>query len=158
MAVKPVPEGFHTVTPQLTVDGAARAIDFYKRAFGAVEVMRKLANDGTRIMHAEVRIGDSVVMLNDTFPEMPGSKAPTPGVPPPVAFYLYVPDVDASIKRAVDAGAHLDMAPQDMFWGDRFGRVTDPFGHGWGMATHKEDLTPEEIDRRAAIQMGGAKS
>jgi PhnB protein len=152
MAVRPIPEGYHTVTPYLTVRGAAKAIDFYERAFGAEERMCMRRPDGG-VMHAEIRIGDSFVMLSDEVPEM-GARGPESLGGASGSIYLFVEDVDAVVARAVAAGAKLAMPPQDMFWGDRFGRVTDPFGHGWAIATHKEDLTPEEIARRAAAAMG----
>jgi len=147
MAVRPIPEGYHTVTPSLTIRDASRAIDFYKRAFGAQELMR-MPGPGGKIMHAEIRIGDSVLMLTDEFPEM-GGKSPQALGGSPVYLFLYVENVDTVFKRAVDAGAQVKMPVADMFWGDRFGRLADPFGHEWGIATHKEDLTPEEIARRA---------
>jgi PhnB protein len=146
MAVKTIPEGYHTVTPYLTIRGAARAIDFYKRAFGAEETMR-MPGPGERIMHAEIRIGDSPVMISDEMPEM-GNKSPQTLGGVPGYLFLYVNDVDRAFQRAVDAGAQVKMVPTDMFWGDRYGRLVDPFGHEWGLATHKEDLTPEEIARR----------
>ena len=147
MAVKPIPDGWHSVTPSLTVRGAARAIEFYKQVFGATEMLRMPGPEG-KIMHAELRIGDSVVMLNDEFPDM-GTRSPEALGGSPASLFLYVEDVDTIFERAVKAGAQAAMPPQDMFWGDRFGRVVDPFGHGWAIATHKEDLTPEEIARRA---------
>ena len=147
MAVKPIPEGYHTLTPYLTIRGAGQAIDFYKRAFGARERMRMPAPDG-KVMHAEIQIGDSILMVSDEFPEM-GSKSPQTLGGSPGSIFLYVDDVDKTFQRAVDAGAQPRMAVADMFWGDRFGRLVDPFGHEWGIATHKEDLTPEEIARRA---------
>jgi PhnB protein len=147
MAVKPIPEGYHTLTPSLTIRGATDAIDFYKRAFGAVELMR-MPGSGGKLMHAEIRIGDSVLMLSDEFPDM-GGKSPQALGGSPVYLFVYVDDVDAVFKRAVDAGAQVRMPLADMFWGDRFGRVVDPFGHEWGLATHKEDLTPQEIAKRA---------
>ena len=147
MAVKPIPEGYHTLTPSLTIRGATEAIEFYKRAFGAVELMR-MPGPGGKLMHAEIRIGDSVLMLSDEFPDM-GGKSPQALGGSPVYLFVYVDDVDAVFKRAVDAGAQVRMPLADMFWGDRFGRVVDPFGHEWGLATHKEDLTPKEIAKRA---------
>jgi PhnB protein len=144
---KPVPEGYHTVTPYLTVRGAADAIEFYKRAFGAREKERMRGADGKTIVHAELTIGDSVVMLSDEFPGM-GSRAPQSLGGSTGYLFLYVPDVDAAFKRAVDAGATVAMPLTDMFWGDRFGKVADPFGHVWGMATHKEDVAPDEMARR----------
>jgi PhnB protein len=154
MAVKPVPDGYHSLTPYLTLRGGARAIEFYRRAFGAEELMRMPTPDG-RIMHAEIRIGDSVVMLSDEAPEI-GARAPQTLGGTAGSLFLYVTDVDAALARAVEAGATLKMPAQDMFWGDRYGRVTDPFGHDWQIATHKEDLTPEEIGRRRDAAMKGA--
>ncbi len=149
--VAPVPPGHHTVTPYLTLDDCARAIDFYKKAFGAQEIMRMEGPAG-KIGHAEIKIGDSVVMLSD---EMPGSggRAPKSLGGTTAGIFLYVNDVDSSYKRAVDAGAKADMSPADMFWGDRFGTVTDPFGHTWAMATHKEDVAPEELRTRMQQEM-----
>jgi PhnB protein len=146
---KPIPDGYHSATPYLTVRGAAAAIEFYGRAFGASEVMRMPSADGSMIMHAEIRLGDSVVMLND---EMEGGSGRSPkGVGATTGHvHLYVPDVDRAFDRAVQAGATVAMPVQDMFWGDRYGRLVDPFGHEWGLATHKEDLAPDEIGRRAA--------
>jgi len=152
MAVKAIPEGYHAVTPYLTVRGAARAIEFYQRAFGATERMR-MPGPGGKLMHAEIQIGDSILMLSDENLEM-GVKSPEELGGAPGSLFLYVDDVDAVVARAVKAGATLAMAPQDMFWGDRFGRVVDPFGHPWGIATHKEDLTPEEIGKRQAAATG----
>src|SRR5438876_12397741 len=146
---KAIPEGHHSVTPHLTVRGAARAIDFYRRAFGAEEVMRMPSRDGTKLMHAHLRIGDSAILLNDEFPEM-GGRSPEALGGTPTTIHLYVPDADQVFARAVAAGAQVRMPLQDMFWGDRYGQIVDPFGHVWAIATHKEDLTPEEIARRAA--------
>jgi PhnB protein len=151
---KPIPDGFHTITPYITVRGAVQAIDFYKRAFGAQEVERMTDPEGKRVMHAEIRIGDSLVMIGDESPQQ-GCVSPQTLGGSAVSLFLYVPDVDAAFKRAVDAGAKSDMAPTDMFWGDRFGKLTDPFGHQWGMATHKEDLSKEEIRKRGAAAMAG---
>jgi len=147
--VKAIPEGYRSVTPHLVVRGAARAIEFYKRAFGAEEAMRIPSRDGQKVMHAELRIGDSLVFLNDEFPEM-GARAPESLGGTPVTLHLYVQDADAVFARAVAAGARPLMPLQDMFWGDRYGKVADPFGHEWAIATHKEDLTPEEIGKRVA--------
>ncbi len=144
-----IPTGYHTVTPYLIVRGAAQAIDFYKRAFGAAEMTRMPGPDGRRIMHAELKIGDSIVMLADEFPEMV-SRSPESLGGCTASFHVYVEDVDRAFKRAVDAGAQVRMPVADMFWGDRYGKLGDPFGHEWGLATHKEDLSPEEIGRRAA--------
>jgi len=147
-AVKAIPDGYHTVTPNIVVAGAAEAIGFYKRAFGAVETVRMPGPDG-RIMHAEVRIGNSAVMLADEMPAM-GVKGPTGYGGSPVGFYVYVEGVDAAWKRAVDAGAKPVAAPTDMFWGDRIGQLEDPFGHRWSLAQHMQDLTPEEIQKGQA--------
>jgi len=141
-----VPEGYHTVTPALTVKHGAEAIEFYKRAFGAQEVMRMNNPDG-KIMHAEIKVGDSRIMLNDEMPDM-GCLSPASVGGPTGSLYLYVPDVDAAFQRAVTAGAKVLMPVTDMFWGDRFGQVEDPSGHRWSLATHVEDLAPEEIARR----------
>ena len=146
MAVKAKPEGYHTVTPHLIVRGGAKALEFYRAAFGAEETVRMPGPDG-RLMHAEMRIGDSVVMLSDEFPE-PGSKSPQSLGGCSGGIFLYVDNVDAAFKRAVDAGCAAKMPPTDMFWGDRFARLTDPFGHAWAMATHVEDVPPEEMKRR----------
>jgi PhnB protein len=146
--VKAVPAGHHTATPALIIRGAAEAIEFYKKAFGAVEVSRFAAPGGKAIMHAEIRIGDSPIMLCDEFPNC-GGKSPTTAGASTGSIMLYFEDVDTAYHRAVTAGAKGDMPPVDMFWGDRFSKVTDPFGHAWSLATHTEDLTPEEIGRRA---------
>lgn len=145
--VSPIPQGYRTVTPQLTVRGAAEAINFYKRAFGARELMRMASPDG-KVMHAELKVGDSVVFLGDEFPDM-GCKSPQTLGGASGALHVYVPNVDAAFKRAVDAGAQVTMPVADMFWGDRYGKVTDPFGHEWGLGTHKEDVSPSEMAERA---------
>jgi PhnB protein len=149
--VNPIPGGYHTVTPYLTVNDAARAIDFYKKAFRAQEIMRMDTPNG-KIGHAEIKIGDSVVMLGD---EMPGSAchSPTALGGTTAGVFIYVTDVDAAYKQAVDAGAKADMPPANMFWGDRYGRLTDPFGHSWSIATHVEDVAPEEMKKRAQEAM-----
>ncbi|HTS63865.1 MAG TPA: VOC family protein [Candidatus Acidoferrales bacterium] len=149
--VKPVPEGYHTATPYLTVHDAAKAIDFYKQAFGASEIMRMQGPNG-KIGHAELRIGDSVVMLAD---EMPGSdmKSPQSLGGSCAGVFLYVTDVDTTYNKAVAAGAKSTMPLADQFWGDRFGKLTDPFGHSWALATHKENVAPDEMKRRAEAQM-----
>jgi len=147
--VKPIPDGYHNVTPSLTVRGADRAIAFYRRAFGAEERMRLASTDGTKIMHAELQIGDSIVMLSDEFPEM-GARSPEALGGTPGSLFLYVDDVDRVFARAVEAGGVAQVPVQDMFWGDRFGSLVDPFGHVWGIATHKKDLTPEQIREGAA--------
>ncbi|HET6371675.1 MAG TPA: VOC family protein [Candidatus Polarisedimenticolia bacterium] len=143
---KPVPEGFHTVTPHLIVKGAAAAIDFYKKAFGAEEIHRMPGPDGS-VMHAEIKIGDSRLMINDEFPSY-GKLGPKSIGGSPVTLHLYVTDVDALFDRAVKAGAKATMPLADMFWGDRYGQVEDPYGHQWSLGTHKEDLTPEETIAR----------
>ncbi len=143
--VNAVPKGYHTITPNLAVRDAARAIDFYKKALGAEELVRMPGPDG-KVMHAELKIGDSIVMLAEEMPEM-GSKSPKAYGGSPVGFYLYVENVDAAWKRAVDAGAKVIMPLADMFWGDRTGRLEDPFGHSWSPAQHIKDPTPEEIKK-----------
>jgi uncharacterized glyoxalase superfamily protein PhnB len=150
--VKPIPEGFHSLTPHLTVEGAAAAIEFYKKAFGAVELGRMAAQDGKRLMHAMIRIGDSMLMLADAFPEM-GSKGPKALGGSSVTVHLYVPDSDKVFAQAVAAGATVAMPIADMFWGDRYGVVADPFGHRWSIATKKKDLTPEEMGAAAKAAM-----
>ncbi len=147
--VNPIPEGCHTVTPHLIVRGGDRAIDFYKRAFNAKETIRMPGPDGKTIMHAEIRIGDSALFLADEFPDM-GSNSPQGIGGSPVVIHLYVEDADAVFNQAVAAGATVRFPLSDMFWGDRYGQVTDPFGHVWSIATHKEDLTAEEMSKRAA--------
>jgi PhnB protein len=151
MPTKPIPEGYHTISPSLTIDGAADAIEFYKRAFGAKERSRMPMPDG-KIAHAELDIGDSIVMLNDPFPDAQ-VKSPKELGGTTVSLFLYVEDVDSVVQDAIDAGATVTMAVEDQFWGDRFGTVRDPFGHHWGIATHKEDLTPEEIAERGRQAM-----
>ena len=151
MAVQPIPEGYHTLTAYLTFDDAAAAIDFYKRAFGAKERMRMDAPGG-KIGHAEVEIGDSLVMLSDAFPQSkarpPKELGGTTG-----GLFMYSKDVDTAFQQAIDAGATAEMEPQDMFWGDRFGTVIDPFGHIWSIATHTRDLSPDEIAEGAKEAM-----
>ncbi|RMF77856.1 MAG: VOC family protein [Planctomycetota bacterium] len=154
MAVNPIPEGHHTLTPHLTVKNAAEAIEFYKKAFSAEEVMRIPGPDGRTIMHAELRIGDSMVYLANEFPEH-GCVGPASLGGSPVTLHLYVPDIDGAFDQAVKAGAQVRMPVADMFWGDRYGQVVDPFGHVWSIATHKEDLTPEQCAQRAAAAMSG---
>lgn len=142
-----VREGYQTVTPALTVRNGAEAIEFYKKAFGAEEIMRVPGPDGKSIMHAEIRVGTSRIMLGDEAPSM-GCLAPVSLGGPGGSLYVYVPDVDAAFKQAVAAGAKALMPVTDMFYGDRFGQVEDPSGHRWGLATHVEDLAPEEMARR----------
>jgi PhnB protein len=153
MAAKPIPEGYNTVTTYLAVDDAADAIEFYKRAFGAKENVRMDAPGG-KIGHAEIQIGDTVIMLADPFPQS-STKAPTELGGTTASFFIYSDDVDAAIQKAVDAGAKIAMEPADQFWGDRLGSVTDPHGHLWQIATHVEDLTPEEIAERGQAAMAG---
>jgi len=153
MPVKPVPDGYHTVTPYLYVKGAANAIDFYKKAFGAEELGRHAMPDGS-IMHALMRIGDSMLMLNDEFPQM-NCKGPASIGGTSVTLNLYVQDADKSWERAIQAGAKVKMPIADQFWGDRYGILTDPFGHDWSIATHKKDLTPAEIAAAATSAMAG---
>jgi PhnB protein len=141
--VKPVPDWMHTVTPHLICDGAADAIEFYKKAFNAVEMMRLPGPQG-KLIHASIRIGDSVVMLADEFPEW-GSFGPNSLKGSPVTIHLQVEDVDALFEQAVSAGAEVKMPVQDMFWGDRYGYLEDPFGHHWAIATHVRDVSPEEL-------------
>jgi PhnB protein len=150
----PIPPGFHTITPHLNIKGAAAYSDFLQRAFGAVETSRSLGPDG-RLMHCQVRIGDSIMMFADQFPEW--------GAPPyvegnyPFHFHVYVPDVDALWEKAVAAGCTVTMPLADQFWGDRYGHVRDPFGFSWALATRKEELTPEEItERQKRAFAGGA--
>ncbi len=145
--VRSIPEGYHSISPALTCKNAARAIDFYKQAFGATEINR-MPGPGGQIMHAELRIGDSVIFVADEFPGM--SAAPAPGATPSSYLFLYTEDVDSVFNRAVAAGAKAAMPVADMFWGDRYGKLTDPFGHSWGIATHVEDVSPEEMARRSA--------
>ncbi|HXH83279.1 MAG TPA: VOC family protein [Candidatus Tectomicrobia bacterium] len=153
MPVKPIPDGYHAVTPYLSIAGAAEALDFYRRAFGATEIMRMAQPDG-RIGHAEMRIGDSRVMLADEFPEM-NFRGPRAIGGTPVHLHLYVEDVDAVVARAVAAGATVVRPVQDQFYGDRSGTVADPYGHVWHVATHKEDVPPEEMRRRMEAQRKG---
>lgn len=149
--VKPIPDGMHTITPHLVCNGAADAIKFYQKAFGAVEVTR-LPGEVGKLMHAMIRIGDSAIMLVDEFPDW-GMLGPMSLKGSPVTIHLYVEDVDATVERAVAAGAKITMPVEDMFWGDRYGRVEDPFGHHWSIATHIRDLSLEEI--QAAAKAGG---
>jgi PhnB protein len=147
MAVKPIPDGYHSVTPYLIMRDAARAIDFYKRALGATELFRFDA-PGNKIGHAEIKIGNSVIMLADEYPDM-GYRGPQSIGGSAVSLMVYVDDADAQFKRAVDAGAKVKQELKDQFYGDRSGTIEDPFGHVWTIATHKEDLSTEEVMRRA---------
>ena len=148
MAAKHIPAGYHTVTPYLIVKGAANAIDFYKKVFEATELMR-FAGPGGTIGHAEIKIGDSPIMLADEHPQM-GYRSPASLGGTPVSIMLYVDDVDKVVDGAVKAGAKLERAVADQFYGDRNGTIHDPFGHVWTIATHKEDVSQEEMERRAA--------
>jgi len=151
--VKPIPDGYHVITPYLCIKGASDAIEFYKKVFGATEVMRMAQPDG-RIGHAELQIGDSKFMLADEFPEM-DFRSPRSIGGTPVMLHLYVEDVDTVVGRAVAAGAKVLRPVQDQFYGDRSGSVADPYGHVWHVATHKEDLSPDEIRKRAAAAHKG---
>lgn len=150
----PIPDTYRRVTPCLVVRGAAKALEFYAEVFGATERMRFPGPDGT-IAHAEIQIADSVVIVEDESPDM-GTKAPPPGGLPgsPAFLFIYVEDVDAVVARAVELGATLRRSPQDQFYGDRDGYLVDPFGHGWTVATHVEDVAPEEMARRMAELQG----
>lgn len=154
MAVKPIPEGFTSVTPHLIIKDAAKAIDFYKKAFGAEEICRMPGPDGKTVMHAEIKIGNSHVMLADEFPEY-GCVGPQTLKGSSVTIHLYVNDADKVYNQAVAAGAKSTMPPTDMFWGDRYGKLEDPFGHNWSVATHIEDVSPEECAKRAAKAFAG---
>lgn len=153
MPVQPVPAGYHAVTPYLIVRGAARAIDFYKHAFGAAEVLRlDEPGAGGRVMHAEIQVGDSRIMLADEFPAM-GAVGPESLGGTSVGLLLYVADVDAQFARAVAAGGKVVRPVADQFYGDRAGTLLDPFGHKWTLATHTEDVSTEEMNRRFAAMM-----
>lgn len=154
--VKPIPEGYHTATPYLIVKGGVDAIEFYKKAFGAKESFRMMRPDG-RVGHAEIKIGDSVIMLADEHPEI-GARSPQTIGGSPISIHLYVEDVDAVFNRAVAAGAKVQRPLQDQFYGDRTGGLLDPFGHAWYVATHVEDIAPEELQKRAAAAATGQKN
>jgi PhnB protein len=156
MATKPIPEGFHTLTPYLTYDDAAEAIEYYKRVFGAKERMRMDAPGG-KIGHAELEIGDSLVMLADAFPQST-SRSPSELGGTCAGVFMYVEDVDAVVGKAVEAGATITMEVADQFWGDRFGSITDPFGHSWAIATHVEDVPAGEMAKRAREAMAAMSS
>jgi PhnB protein len=150
--VKPIPDGYHNVTPYLVVDGAAKAIDFYKKVFGATEKMR-MPGPGGKVGHAELTLGDSMIMLADEHPDM-GHRAPHAYGGSAVSLLVYVPDVDATVKTAIAAGAKVVRPVENQFYGDRMGAIEDPFGHQWSVATHVEDVPPEEMAKRAAAAMG----
>jgi PhnB protein len=157
MTAKPVPEGFHTLTPYLVVRDAPRAVEFYQQALGAQVRGIHYTPDG-KIMNADLRIGDSILLLNEEFPDI-GAKSPQSLGGSPVTIHIYVEDVDKLFNQAVAAGGKVIMPVMDMFWGDRYGQLSDPFGHNWSIATHKEDLTSEEIAQRskAAFERMAAK-
>lgn len=148
MAVKPIPSGYHAVTPYLVMKGASQAIDYYKKVFGAEELFR-MSDPTGKIGHAEIKIGDSPVMLADEYPEM-GFRGPDAFGGTPVSLLLYVPDVDATFQKAIAAGAKAIKPVEDQFYGDRSGTLRDPYGHMWTVATHKEDVSHEEMKKRAA--------
>jgi PhnB protein len=150
--VKPIPEGYHNVTPYLIVDGAAKAIDFYRKVFAASEKMR-MAAPGGKVGHAELTIGDSMIMLADEHPEM-DNRGPHAFKGAAVSLMVYVPDVDATVKTALASGAKVVRPVENQFYGDRMGTIEDPFGHRWYVATHVEDVPPEEMAKRAAAAMG----
>jgi uncharacterized glyoxalase superfamily protein PhnB len=152
--VRPIPEGMRSVTPHLICGGAAEAIEFYKQAFDAVELSRLLSPEGN-VMHASIRIGDSVIMLNDEMPQW-GTFGPKSLKGSPVTIHLYVEDADAVFAQAVKAGATSTMPLEDMFWGDRYGKVADPFGHQWSIGTHVRDVTPDEMQK--AIEQMSAQA
>lgn len=146
-ATQAVPQGFHTVTASIVVRNAPQAIEFYKKALGAEERMRMLGPNG-KVMHAELKIGDSIIFVTDEMPEM-GCTSPQSLGGHTGSLYLYLDDVDTAFQRAIDAGGKASMPVADMFWGDRFGSFTDPYGHSWGLSTHVEDLSEPEIEERA---------
>jgi uncharacterized glyoxalase superfamily protein PhnB len=145
---KAIPAGFHTVTPMFTFKDARKAMAFYQRAFGAQELYAMPGPDGTGVMHAELRVGDSIIMMGEEHPQEPCKSAETMGGSP-ISLYLYVENVDAAFAKAIEAGAESRMPVEDMFWGDRAGSVQDPFGYSWTLATHIKDLTPREIEEGA---------
>ena len=149
--VNPIPQGYSTVVPYISVKGASDAIAYYKKAFGAEETVRMDVPDG-KIGHAELKIGDSLVMLSDPFPQA-STTPPKELGGTSASIFMYVEDVDAVVQKAVDAGATVTMEVEDQFWGDRFGSITDPFGHNWSIATHIEDLRPEKIEERGKAAM-----
>lgn len=152
---KPIPDGYHTVTPYLIMKNAANALEFYKKAFGATELFRMPGPDG-RVMHAEIQVGDSRIMLADECPEM-NARSPQSLGGSPVSLLLYVQNVDSFFNQAVSAGAKVDRPIKDQFYGDRSGSLSDPFGHAWHVATHVEDVPPAELQKRAAAMCQGAK-
>jgi PhnB protein len=155
MSTKPIPEGHHTVTPYLAIKNAVEALEFYKKAFGATETFRLMMPDG-RLGHGEIRLGDSVIMLSDEFPEYDGGASPQTLGGSSVCIHLYVEDVDAFFKTALSAGARERKPVMDQFYGDRSGQLEDPFGHLWWVATHKEDVSMEELKKRMQAMEGSA--
>ncbi len=157
MSVNPIPEGCEGMIPHLVVDGCMAAMAFYEKAFGAETMMCMPGPDGSKVMHAELRVGKSIFFMCDDFPEMCGGKPRHPKAlgTSPVTLHQYVVDTDAAMKRAEDAGATVTMPATDMFWGDRYGTVVDPWGHFWSFATHVKDLTPEEIGQAAEAAFSG---
>jgi PhnB protein len=153
MSVKPIPDGYHSITPYLIIEGAAKAIDFYTKIFGATELLRLPGPDG-KLGHAEIRIGDSVIMLADESPQM-GNRSPKSIGGSPVSIMLYVEHSDRIFDKAVAAGATIDRPVEDQFYGDRSGTVIDPFGYKWTISTHVEDVSPEEMNKRIAALFGG---
>ena len=151
MAVKPIPQGYHTVTPHLVCRNATKALEFYQKAFGAENVRAHHTPDG-KVMHAEFRIGDSTIMLGDEFPDFKVFSPESLGGSP-VTLHIYTTDVDASFQRAVSAGCTVIMPVEDQFWGDRYGQVAGPFGHKWSLATRKEDVSEEEMEKRGRAAM-----
>jgi PhnB protein len=150
MAAKPIPDGYHSLTAQLSIEDASKAIDFYAKAFGAEVRDKAMHPGGTKVWHAALKIGSSFIFVNDVFPDMGGTQSNT-------TMWLYLPDVDAAFKRAVDAGAKPTMPPTDMFWGDRMGQVADPFGQKRVLATHTKDMTPEEMKAAEAAFVASMK-
>ena len=151
--VKAIPDGYHSISPALTCRNASQAIDFYKKVFGAKEIMR-MPGPGGIVMHAELKIGDSNIFLNDEIPGM--ASAPTPGSGNPVYLFLYTEDVDRVFEAAVAEGSKVTMPLENQFWGDRYGKIVDPYGHMWGLAQHVEDVAPKELERRAAAYQNKA--
>ena len=156
MPVNPIPDGYHSVTPFLTVRNAARAIEFYKQAFGAVERGVMKGPDG-KVMHAELKIGDSMIMLSDEFPEF-GTLSPESIGGSPMGLHIYLDGVDVAFNRAVKAGAQVEMPVMDQFWGDRYGKLKDPFGHKWSIGTHIKDLSADEMKRGMDEAMAKAET
>lgn len=150
--VKPIPDGYRSVAPYLIIDGAAKALDFYQKAFGATERMR-MPSPGGKVGHAEIQLGDCVIMLADEHPEI-GARGPRAFGGSPVSLHVYVPDVDAVVKAAVAAGAKVTRPVENQFYGDRLGTIEDPFGHQWHISTHVEEVSPDEMARRAAAKAG----